>query len=106
VRRKGTPGYQSEQVLFRQMLNELVLPQWCRQVIVVADAAYDSRENLRAIQARHWWFVIAFPRTWKFTDDQSLRDLVRHLPSSNSTSPGRSAPSTSDLVLNNKLAGS
>jgi Transposase DDE domain len=67
-------------VLFRQMLNELVLPRWCTKVIVVADAAYASRENLQAIQARHWWFVIAFPRTWKFTDGHSLRDLVAHLP--------------------------
>jgi hypothetical protein len=80
IQRKGSPGYQSEQVLFRQMLGEVVLPQWCRQVIVVADAAYASRENLQAIQARHWWFVIAFPRTWKFTDGHSLRDLVAHLP--------------------------
>jgi len=80
IRRKGSPGYQSEQVLFRQMLNELVLPRWCTKVIVVADAAYASRENLQAIQARHWWFVIAFPRTWKFTDGHSLRDLVAHLP--------------------------
>jgi len=80
VRRKGTLGYQSEQVLFRQMLQELVLPRWCSQVIVVADAAYASRENLRAIQARHWWLVIAFPRSWQFTDGHSLRDLVAHLP--------------------------
>lgn len=62
------------------MLNELVLPPWCSKVIVVADAAYASRQNLQAIQARHWWFVIAFPRTWKFTDGHSLRDLVAHLP--------------------------
>jgi hypothetical protein len=80
VRRKGSKGYQSEQVLFRQMLNELVLPPWCTKVIVVADAAYASRQNLQAVQARHWWFVIACPRTWKFTDGHSLRDLVAHLP--------------------------
>jgi hypothetical protein len=46
----------------------------------VADAAYASRQNLQVIQARHWWFVIAFPRTWKFADGHSLRDLVAHLP--------------------------
>jgi hypothetical protein len=80
VRRKGTPGSPSEQVLFRQMLNELGVPRWCTKVIVVADAAYAWRENLQAIQARHWWFVMAFPRTWKFTDGHSLRDLVAHLP--------------------------
>jgi hypothetical protein len=80
VRRKGSKGYQSENALFRQMLQELVLPPWCTKVIVVADAAYASHENLQAIQARHWWFVIAFPRTWKFADGHSLRDLAAHLP--------------------------
>jgi hypothetical protein len=80
VRRKGAKGYQSENTLFRQMLEELVLPPWCTKVIVVADAAYASRQNLRTIQARHWWFVIAFPRTWKFADGHRLHDLVAHLP--------------------------
>jgi hypothetical protein len=63
VRRKGTKGYQSERALVRQMLQEMVLPRWCSKVIVVADAAYASRQNLQAIQALHWWFVLAFPRT-------------------------------------------
>jgi Transposase DDE domain len=80
IRRQGSTGYQSEQVLFRQMLKELVLPRWCSQVIVVADAAYASRANLPAIQARHWWLVIACPRSGQFTNGHSLRDLVRHLP--------------------------
>jgi hypothetical protein len=80
VRRQGTPGYQSEQVLLRQRLNELVVPRWCTKVIVVAEAADASHENWQAIQARHWWFVIAFPRTGKFTDGHSLRDLIAHLP--------------------------
>jgi Transposase DDE domain len=62
------------------MFEELVLPQWCTKVIVVADAAYASRQNLQAIQARHWWFVIALPRSWKFADGHHLHDLVVHLP--------------------------
>jgi len=32
----------------------------------MAAAAYASRQNLQAIQARRWFFVLAFPRTWKF----------------------------------------
>jgi hypothetical protein len=50
VRRKGSQGYQSENALFREMLAEIVLPRWCTKVIVVADAAYASRQNLQAIQ--------------------------------------------------------
>jgi hypothetical protein len=41
---------------------------------------YASRKNLKAIQARGWFFVIAFPRTWKLANGQYLRDIVTHLP--------------------------
>jgi hypothetical protein len=80
VKPKGSPGSQSENALFRQMLQAVVLPAWCKQVGVVADAAYPSRANLHAIQARGWFFVMAFPRTWKRANGQHLRDLVTHLP--------------------------
>ena len=80
VKPKGSPGYQSENALFRAMLQDVVLPAWVKQVVVVADAAYPSRANLQAIQARHWFFVIAFPRTWKLATGQHLRDVVTHLP--------------------------
>jgi hypothetical protein len=80
VKPKGSPGYQSENALFREMLQEVVLPAWCKKVVVVADAAYPSRANLQAIQARRWFFVIAFPRPWKLANGQYLRDIVTHLP--------------------------
>jgi len=80
VRPKGSKGYQSENALFRDMLQEVVLPAWVKRVVVVADAAYPSRANLQAIQARQWFFVIAFPRTWKLANGQHLRDVVTHLP--------------------------
>jgi DDE family transposase len=80
VKPKKCKDYRSENTLFRDMLKDLVLPAWCERVIVVADAAYASRKNLRAIQARGWFFVIAFPRTWKLANGQHLRDIVTHLP--------------------------
>ena len=80
VKPKGRPDYQSENALFREMLQEVVLPGWCQKVVVVADAAYPSRANLQAIQARGWFFVLAFPRTWKLANGQHLRDVVTHLP--------------------------
>jgi hypothetical protein len=80
VKPKGSKGYRSENALFREMLEEIVLSPWCKMVIVVADAAYASRANLTAIQARGWFFVIAFPRTWKLANGQHLRDIVTHLP--------------------------
>jgi hypothetical protein len=80
VKPKGSKEYQSENALFREMLQEVVLPAWCKKAVVVADAAYPSRANLQAIQARGWYFVIAFPRTWKLANGQYLRDIVTHLP--------------------------
>ena len=80
VKTKESNEYQSENALFREMLQEVVLPAWCKKVVVVADAAYPSRANRQAIQARGWFFVIAFPRTWKLANGQSLRDIVTHLP--------------------------
>jgi hypothetical protein len=80
VKPKDHPAYQSENVLVREMFAALILPAWCNQVVVVADAAYPSRANLQAIQARGWFFVIAFPRTWKLANGQHLRDVVTHLP--------------------------
>src|SRR5215813_9053247 len=80
VKPKGSPGYQSENALLREMLQDGVLPTWVKHVLVVADAAYPSRANLPAIQARQWFFVIALPRTWKLTNGQYLRDVVTHLP--------------------------
>lgn len=80
VKPKTHKEYRSEPMLVRDMLEALVLPPWCKRVIVVADAAYASRKNLKAIQARGWFFVIAFPRTWKLANGQYLRDIVTHLP--------------------------
>src|SRR4029077_13474054 len=42
VKPKASPDYQSEHALVREMFAEVVLPAWCKQVVVVADAAYPS----------------------------------------------------------------
>jgi Transposase DDE domain len=80
VRRKGTPGYQPENALFREMLQGFRPPAWCQEVVVVADAAYASRANMTLIQALGYWYVFALPRTGKFTKGKSLKALVTHLP--------------------------
>ena len=48
VKPKESPDYQSENALFREMLREVILPVWCKKVVVVADAACPSHgHNLR-----------------------------------------------------------
>ena len=80
VKPKESQAYQSEHALVRELLAEVRLPVWGTKVVVVADAAYPSRANLQALQARGWFFGIACPRTWKLGNGQPLRDVVTHLP--------------------------
>jgi len=69
-----------QNILFRQMLRRFRPPAWCRRVVVLADAGFASRPNLRLIQRLEWSFVFAFARTWKLEDGTHLRDLVTYLP--------------------------
>ena len=71
-----------QNIQFRQMLRRFTPPAWCRQVVVVADAGFASKANLRLIERRHWQYVFALPRTWKLSDGTRLKDLARHLPRS------------------------
>jgi hypothetical protein len=80
VRRKDHPHYRSENALFRRMLVRFRRPSWAQLVVVVADAAFASKANVQLIQRRGYFFVIAFARTWRFANGQSLKDLVTHLP--------------------------
>ncbi len=80
IRRKGDPAYRPENALFREMLAAFRPPAWCQEVIVVADAAYASRDNLAHIAALGYWYVVALPRTWKMSNGKSLKNLVTHLP--------------------------
>lgn len=77
------PKKKGEQnVQFRHMLRRFQAPTWTRQVVVLADAGFASKDNLRLIQRRQYKFVFALPRTWKFEDGTHLRDLAKHLPKS------------------------
>ena len=80
VKPKESQDYQSENALVRERLGAVILPAWGKQVVVVAAAAYPSRANRQAIQARGWFFVSAFPRTGKLANDQHLREVVTPLP--------------------------
>jgi hypothetical protein len=76
-KRKGQQNIQ-----LRHFLRQFQPPVWCRRVVVLADAGFASKANLRVIQRRGWSYVVCLPRTWKLTDGAHLRDLARHLPKS------------------------
>jgi hypothetical protein len=77
------PHKKGEQnIQFRHMLRRFQPPTWARQVVVLADAGFASKDNLRLIQRKTYKFVFALPRTWKCEDGTHLRDLAKHLPKS------------------------
>jgi hypothetical protein len=80
IRRTDDPDDQTENALFRQMLQEFRRPAWCQEVVVTAEAAYTSRANLALIQTLGHWYVMALPRTWKFADGKAVQALGAHLP--------------------------
>ena len=71
-----------QNIQFRQMLRRFEPPAWCRQVVVVADAGFASKANLRLIERKAYRYVFALPRTWRLADGTHLRNLARHLPKS------------------------
>ena len=80
VRRANDPAYQTENALFRHMLQAFRRPAWCQELVVTADAAYASRANMELIQTQGYWYVMALARTWKFADGKALKALATHLP--------------------------
>lgn len=79
VRPKGHPDHHSPNALFRQMLRRFQPPPWAKRVIVLADAEFPSKETLKLIQERKFFFVMSLARTWKFEDGHFLKDLVTHI---------------------------
>jgi hypothetical protein len=86
---KGHPDYKKENELFRHMLSHFQPPDWAKVVMVVGDAAFAAKDNMKLIQARdkadsqrRWGFVFAIARTWNMADGKSLRNLVKHTPHS------------------------
>jgi len=79
VRPKGQPEHHSPNALFRQMLRRFQPPAWAKRVIVLADAEFPSKETLKLIRQRGFFFVMSLARTWKAEDGHSLKDLVTHI---------------------------
>lgn len=79
VKPKTDPDHQSENELFRQMLSSFKAPCWAKTVIVLADAAYASKENLKLLERKKFFYVMSLARTWKFENGKSLKDFSKHL---------------------------
>lgn len=84
---KAHPDYKTENQLFREMLKAFKPPEWAELVVVTADAAFASKDNMQLIQQldqsdpkRGWGFVFPIARTWNMENGKSLSNLVKHIP--------------------------
>jgi hypothetical protein len=73
-------GHQN--ILFRQMIKDFVVPKWASKVIVEADGGFAANETFGVIEQKRYRYVFAVSRTRKFSDGKHLGDLVRYLPRS------------------------
>lgn len=67
-------------IMFRQMLRRFHPPVWCQRVVVLADAGFASKANLRLVARKNWFYVCALPRSWKLVNGPYLKSLSQHLP--------------------------
>jgi hypothetical protein len=84
---KDHPDYQKENALFREMVDQFIPPAWAKVIIVVGDAGFGCKDNMKMVQKRNrsdadreWYFVFAIARTWKKEDGKSIKDMVNYLP--------------------------
>jgi hypothetical protein len=85
ILKKNDPEYKRENYLFREMLKNFKPPEWAKCIIVTADSAYGSIDNMKLIKKldrsdanRVWGFVIAIARTWKMENGKSISNFVKH----------------------------
>jgi len=69
------------------MLRQFKPPSWAKQIIVLGDAGYGSKANIKLVKqldkadrSRSGHFVFAISRTWKTVEDKAVKDLVTSLP--------------------------
>jgi len=84
---KTHPDYKTEGALFREIIEEYEPPAWAKKVIVIGDAGYSSKVNMKSITEKNksdsksnWYYVFALARTWKKEDGKSIKDFVLYLP--------------------------
>ena len=86
--KKGHKNYANENEIFRSMVERFKVPNGIKHVIVLADAGFASKENLRFLgqlreeMLKHtgvlWHYVVAFAKTWKLENGQELKNIARH----------------------------
>lgn len=81
VKPKNSPGYINENELLRTLLPKvkMLLPDWTKQVIFLADSAYASKANFRCLGKLKWFYVIACAKTWNLADGTPLKDRLTKL---------------------------
>lgn len=77
VRHKSDPKYVKPNQLLQNLLSTLEIPQWVKQVVVLADAGFASKANFSYFQKRNWGYVLRLPRSWKLADGRKLSEIIK-----------------------------
>ena len=63
-----------------EMLAELELPKWVESVVLLADAAFASKQVIQKLNQWNWGYVFRLPKTWKFEQGGFVKDHLEQLP--------------------------
>ena len=79
MRKKNDLEYKKPNVLFLEMLNSFQPPIWAKTVIILGDSGFASKENMKSIINRGFYFVFSLARTWKFSEDHPYHEKYRSI---------------------------
>lgn len=84
---KKSKNYMTENQLFREMLKKYTPQPWVKQVIILADAGFASKDNFYLINKLHndfikkkvkLWYVFAISKNCKTSDGQFVKNIAKH----------------------------
>ncbi len=79
VRKKTDSDYKKPNVLFLEMLEDFRPPCWAKKVIVLGDSGFASKDNMKAIKCREYYFVFSLSRTWKFEEGHHYNEKYTNI---------------------------
>lgn len=79
LRKKTDPKYKKPNQVLLELLSEIEIPAWAKQVTFLGDAAFASKKVFRCLEKWGWNYVVRLPKTWKLADGRHVKEIAESL---------------------------
>lgn len=79
LRKKSDPEYRKPNQVLLDLLSEIEIPAWAKQVTFLGDAAFASKKVFRRLEKWGWNYVVRLPKTWKLSDGRHVKEIAENL---------------------------